>query len=249
MTQLHTIVARERSVRTRVREELTSLYHTASHAPTFMGGVKGMESLNEDDVPSEMAEVALPAMTADRVFQRIRTILAEAWDLTATRDRSNQDARADIVVDGQTRATDVPLPTLLSLEKQLEDLRTVIKNMPVRDPSKTWTFDEDQGFHRGPERRTATTRKRSEVLTLAAATDRFPAQAQAVNVDKVIGHYVTVEFSGAPSRTEREEMVTRLDRLIDAVKTARTEANRVEVTDMRIAPELLDYVFAPRVGV
>ncbi len=244
MTQLHTIVARERFVRTRARDALTSLHRIASHPPTFTGSVKEMKSLFED-VPDELPEVTLPTMTAARVYEKVQTILAEAWDLMATRDRSNQDARADVVVDGEVRARDVPLPTLLSLEKALEDLRTLIGNMPTRDASKLWAFDGANGFHRAPEARKPKTRKIIKGAELSPATKEFPAQVQAYNSDEVCGHFIATEFSGAPSLVERERLVERVNKLAEAVKVARTEANRTGVTDMRIASDLLGYIFAP----
>lgn len=241
--QLNSVVVRERNARTRARDDLTAVYRLVGHAAAFTGGVKEMQSI-DDEVPDELPEITLPPMSAAKVFRRIDEILTPLWDLMATRDRSNQDARADIVVDGVTKAVGVPLPTLLSLERQLDDMRTVLRAMPVRDPSKVWTEDEDQGFHRAPEVRKPTTRKRMKPLSLAAATKEHKEQVQVVPVDSVVGHYISTDFSTAPSIVERDALVGRLNKLTDAVKMARTKANQTEATEMEIASELLGYIFA-----
>jgi hypothetical protein len=243
MTELHTVVARYQGVAARTREELTEVYRKVGHAPLFMGSIREMRSINEE-VPDEKPEISLPSLTAQTLFQRIQNILTESWDLMATRDRSNMDAAADIVVDGETLAERVPVSTLLSLHKQFTDLRTELKAMPVRDPSKVWTFDRDLSVYRAPEVSKARTRKEIKAAELSPATERHPAQVTPFNLDVVVGHYVTTEFSGAPSTQERQDLVDRVNKLIDAVKTARTEANQAAVTDVRIGSKLLGYVFA-----
>jgi hypothetical protein len=244
MTQLHTIVARQRGVAARTRDELSQLYRQAQHAPTFMGGTKEFVSKNDEDVPNEPPETALPSMTAQQLFRRVEKLLTEAWDAMSTRDRSNMDASADIVVDGETLAQDVPLTTLLSLEKQLADLRAVFGGMPVLDPSKPWAYDEAQGFAKTPETRKPRTRKVVKGAVLHEGTEKHAPQVQAYNHDEVIGHTVTVEFSGAISPQDKENLLDRTNRLIDAVKAARTVANQTEVTDFRPANRLLGYIFA-----
>lgn len=247
MTQQHVVVARYRGVAERTRGELTGVYHNAQHAPNFTGNTKEMVSKDEEDVPSEPAEVTLPPLTAEKLFRRMETILTEAWDLMATRDRTNMDATGDIVVGGETLAEGLPLSTLLSLEKQFQDMRTVVRSMPVRDPSKVWAHDRDLGFHRAPEMRRAKTRKAIRPIVMYEATDKHPAQVQAYPVDDIVGHYVTTEFSGALSAQEKESLVDRINTIIDATRTARTEANKTEVVDLRPAAKLLGFVFGPRI--
>lgn len=243
MTQLHQVVAKQRSVWERTRKELTDLYRIAQHPPMFMGSTRAMVSSSED-IPDDPPEISLPPFTAAQIFQRMTKILTESWDMMATRDRSNMDAKADIVLDGQILAEGVPVATLLSLEKQLTDMRTVISSIPVRDPSKVWEFDPDQEFHRAPEVRKAKTRKVMKALLLVAATKEHQGKAEAHPADEIVGHYITTEFSGAVSSRERQALVDRVNAVIDAVKEARTEANKTEVTDVRLGAKLLGYVFA-----
>jgi hypothetical protein len=243
VTQLHAIVARQRGVATRAKDELTRLYRLAQHPPTFLGGTRRFDS-DKEDVPSEAPETTIPPMTAERLIDRVIKLLTEAWDLAATRDRSNMDARADIVVDGETLVVDVPVTTLMALEKWLVDLRTVFTSTPVRDPAFQWTRAEGATYFQTAPQEKLRTRKITEGVVLYPHTDRHPAQVKEANRDETVGKIVTVQFSGAMSLEEKEKLVDRINALIDAVKTARTVANETEVTDFRLGAKLLGYIFA-----
>lgn len=61
--------------------------------------------------------------------------------MTATREWANRLAAADVVVDGTVLLPQVPVPYLLFLEKQLTDLHTFVRKLPVLDASEAWTLD------------------------------------------------------------------------------------------------------------
>src|SRR5207342_3582487 len=77
----------------------------------------------------------------EEIIRRTADILVELFDVTATKDYTNCKARADVVVDGKPLLREVPVTYLLFLEKQLVDLHTFIKKLPVLDASETWNFD------------------------------------------------------------------------------------------------------------
>jgi hypothetical protein len=243
VTQLHTIVARQRGVATRVRDELTRLYHRAQHAESFLGRTRRFES-DKEDVPSEAPETNVPPMTAERLIERVSKLLTESWDLAATRDRSNMDARADIVVGEDTLVSNVPVTTLMALEKQLVDLRTVFAAMPARDPAFEWVRAEGTTYFKTAPQEKVRPRKIVEGVVLYPHTERHPAQVKEASRDEIVGKTITVTFSGAMSLQEKESLIDRINELVDAVKEARTVANQVEVTDFRVAGPLLRHIFA-----
>ena len=55
----------------------------------------------------------------------------------ATQDFANCQAKANVVVDGQTILKEVPVTHLLFLEKQLVDLRTFIDGLPTPEAKKS----------------------------------------------------------------------------------------------------------------
>ena len=74
-----------------------------------------------------------------RSWDLIRDVQADIermFDLVATKDFANTEAKADIVVDNQVLVTGVPATYLLWLEKELTDLHTFITKLPVLDPPK-----------------------------------------------------------------------------------------------------------------
>jgi hypothetical protein len=67
-------------------------------------------------------------------------------DLAATQDFANTEAKASVVVDGQTILTDVPVPYLLFLEKQLQDVKTFVLSLPVLSIDKDWQRNLAKGY-------------------------------------------------------------------------------------------------------
>jgi len=84
-------------------------------------------------------------------------------------------ARADVVIDGQTIATDVPVTYLLFLEKQLVDLHTFVKKLPVLDAAESWVRDDSTDSWRTEAVRTIRTKKVPRNHVKAEATDKHPA--------------------------------------------------------------------------
>jgi hypothetical protein len=67
------------------------------------------------------------------------------WNLVFTQDTGNQSARADIVVDGKVVLANVPVTSLLFLDKQVNDLETFVSKLPTPDPAEEWTHDPNTG--------------------------------------------------------------------------------------------------------
>ena len=148
-----------------------------------------------------------------------------------------------MVVDGKTIAKDVPVTYLLFLEKQLTDLHTLVEKLPTLDPSEEWTYDRNKDLHSTAAIRTVRTKKISKPIVLHPPTKEHPAQTQLVQEDVTAGHWVTVKFSGAIAAKDRNEMLSRVNKLSEAVKFAREQANGIEVKNREIAKPVFDYLF------
>ena len=92
--------------------------------------------------PPESTRVQIKA---NDIIRQTTEALTKLFDATAAKDWTNCQAKADVVVDGQTLLEQVPATYLLFLEKQLVDLHTFVKKLPVLDASETWTFDASEG--------------------------------------------------------------------------------------------------------
>jgi hypothetical protein len=61
--------------------------------------------------------------------------------------------------------------------------------------------------------------------------------------DVWVGTWTTTKFSGAIPAAVRNAMLDRLRKLLDAVKSAREEANGLEVKPQKIGATMLGWIF------
>jgi hypothetical protein len=147
------------------------------------------------------------------------------------------------VVDGKALLTGVPVTYLLFLEKQLVDLHTFIKKLPVLDASETWAFDASADCWATEPVQTARTKKIPRNHVKAEATEKHPAQVEVYHEDVVVGYWKTVKFSGALPAKRMNELLERLERLQKAVKFAREEANNQTAEEQKVGRTVLGYIF------
>lgn len=140
--------------------------------------------------------------------------------------------------------TGVPATYLLFLEKQLVDLHTSIKKLPVLDASETWTFDPSADCWATEPVQTVRTKKIPRNHVKAEATEKHPAQVEVYYEDVTVGYWRTVKFSGALAAKRLNELLARVEKLQEAVKFAREEANNLEVEEQKIGEKVLQYLFS-----
>lgn len=242
MTTQHAVVLLERSTRMAAQAAIGDLFGNALHAPNFTGYTRRYEALDEN-APDEGTETQLPRLRAHDVLQQLRSTLVEPWNLHATRDRGNMFASGTITIGDHLSVEDVPLVTLLALEKQLIGLRRSFADLPERDPSVAWVLDNEQDFWRSPEIKKARTKAVPKGSEVAPATKEHKAQVIPYTDNETVGHTVTTVFSGAITPREKARLLRRTDALINAVKAARADANNRPAETFEPAADLLGYLF------
>lgn len=243
MAKLNQIIAIEKGVKSRVYVHLSDLHKANQKPALFEGFSKEFVSLEEDGekLPPDSKRVQIETKN---VIREVTRSLSELFDLTARKDWSNCVARGDVVVDGDTLISDVPVPFLLFLEKQLTDVHTLVKNLPVLDFSEDWTLDPNSGLYRTDELKTHRTKKVQKPLVLYPATENHPAQTQMVTEDIISGHWSQVRYSGAIPRTQQETLLVRVEALLKAVKEAREQANAIEEEPTpKVSSLVFGYIF------
>jgi hypothetical protein len=242
MARLNQIIAVEKGVKSRSFQELTEAHHQLQKTTALAGIARTYRPKDEEgeQLPAESTRVQVKA---DEIIRRTAEILTELFDVTATKDWANVRARADVVVDGQTLLTAVPVTYLLFLEKQLVDLHTFVKKLPVLDAGETWAFDTSADSYATEPVQTTRTKKIPRNHVKAEATDKHPAQVEVYYEDVVVGYWRTVKFSGALPASRIHDLLERIEKLQQAVKYAREEANNVEVEDQRVGAKLFGYIF------
>lgn len=240
--KLNQVLAVEKGVKTRTYAALTEMHKAAQVAALFQGFSKTYEPVEEKGLP-QAPQTQKVQKNAEEMFTEARKALIDLFDITATKDWGNQLAKANLVVDGQTLLTDVPATYLLFLDKQLSDLRDIVTKTTELDPAIDWSKDPNSGLFRSPQVQTQTTQKVQRALVMYQATDKHPAQTQLITEDQVVGHWFTVKQSGALPAPRKKELLTRIQKLLDAVKVALEDANMTRVDDKQTGNAVLNYVF------
>ncbi len=243
MARQNQIIAVEKGIKSRSFQEITEA-HQALQKQTLLTGIARTYRPKDEEGEQLPPESTRVQMKADDVIRQVTESLTRLFDITAAKDWTNCKARADVVVDGQTVLTQVPATYLLFLEKQLVDLHTFIKKLPVLDASETWQFDQSADCWATEPVQTVKTRKLPRNHVKAEATDKHPAQVDVYYEDVVVGYWRTVKFSGALPAQRVNELLGRVERLQSAVKFAREEANSIEADEQKVGEKVFHYLFS-----
>ncbi|WP_433338517.1 hypothetical protein [Spirillospora sp. CA-294931] len=241
MPKLNQIIAVEKGVKSKSLRELTDAHQTVQKQPLLSGISRTYQPKDEEgeQLPPESTRVQVKA---EEVLRDTAATLTRLFDVTATKDWTNCVARADVTVDGRVLLRDVPVTYLLFLEKQLVDVHTFVKKLPVLDGAEGWTFDGSTDAWKTEPVRTVKTKKLPFNHVKAEATEKHPAQVEVFYEDVAVGYWTTVKFSGALPARRVNELLERVEKLQQAVKFAREEANGTEVDEREVGQVVFDYL-------
>lgn len=241
MKRLNQVLATEQAVRKRCEDEFTRVYQGVQKTELVNGFARNYQPKDEDGekLPAENKKVVMKASDAIRGAKKA---LTELLDVTATKDNTNCNARADVVVDGQVLLTGVPATHLLFLEKRMVSLIDFIKRLPVLPQDENWRLNEVQGLFETEPVETLKTKKVERHEVVVPPTKEFPAQVAKVTQDVVAGVWKTVKFSGALPPDEVTKLLERAEKLQKALKAARQEANEAPVAALSTSP-ILNFIF------
>lgn len=242
MARLNQIIAVEKGTKTRSQKDLTEAHHTLQK-PALLAGISRTYRPRDEEGEQLPPEATRVQVKAEELIRKTADILTELFDVTATKDYTNCKARADVVVDGKTLLPQVPVTYLLFLEKQLVDLHTFVKKLPVLDAAESWAFDASADCWATEPVQTAKTKKIPRNHVKAEATEKHPAQVEVYHEDIVVGYWKTVKFSGALPAKRVNELLDRIDKLTRAVKFAREEANNSQAEEQKVGRAFMEYLF------
>jgi hypothetical protein len=241
MTKLNQIIAVEKGTQSRTARSITDAYHLIQK-PALLAGISRTYRPKDEEGESLPPESTKVQVKAEGVLRDVATAMTNLFDVVATKDWANRVAKADVVVEGRPILTDVPVSYLLFLEKQLTDLKTFLEKLPTLDAAESWTFDEGQDVWRADAVETARTKKVPRNHVKYEATEKHPAQVEMYYEDVVVGTWTKVTFSGAMPTHRINQLRERIDKLQDAVKSAREEANGIEVEQQRLGGAIFDFL-------
>lgn len=249
-TKLHELLAAESSLETQAAKVRTDL------AETFQ---KKRHLFEEKRTTFQSAEEGRPAVIEAQsniqssVSQELNWVsghLTKALDASYQVAEANTKARADVVLDDEAATVllkDIPAIALLELEKRLSEIRELLSTVPTLDPAKSFEADthKGEGVFKAREVTKNRTKKDVKVIVKYPATEQHPAQTELVAEDKVIGTISEQEWSSMFTPAQKSEVLDRAERLIRAVRRARSRANDTEAdTTKRIAAKMFGFILA-----
>lgn len=239
--KLNQIIALVTGKKTRTQKLLTEC-HRQWDKSAISGISRTYQPKDEDGdmLPAEHRPVVLSVKNglSDTIEK-----LSDFYNLVYSLESGNQSATSEILIDGLLLPS-MPVTFLLFLEKQLNDLRTLALNLPILPSDKEWTYNDNKGCFVAKPEETSKTQKKAEVLVKYEATKEHPAQTEVIGVDKIVGTWTTVHLSGALPKDVKDGIVERIEKLQDAVKVAREQANSIEVSpETALGQSILQYIF------
>lgn len=245
MPKLNQIIAIQAGKKAQAKETLTEAYHLLKKSELLNGLVRTYQPRDEggETLPEERKTVQVKI---NDLIAKVTADLTEMFDVVATQDGANCQAKADVVVDGRKLLTAAPVTHLLFLEKQLVDLRTFIETLPVLDEAEEWEYKPEADCYVSRPARSNRTKKVPKNHIKYEATKEHPAQVEMYMEDVWVGTWTATKFSGAMPAAARKAMLERVRKLLDAVKCAREEANNLEIKPQKEGATLLGWIFDGR---
>lgn len=248
MTKLAQLIAVEKGVKNRAEKKQTELYHLIQKPQLFAGLSKTYKPLKEDGLVLPSEGVLLQAKAED-VITQLTVAVTRLIDVTASKDTSNCLAKADVTVGSKVIAAQIPVTTLIFLEKALVDISTNLGKYPTLDPAQEWVYDGDAGAYRSKDPvKTIRAKKVPQAFVKYEATEQHPAQVEVFTEEVPEGTWTKTDFSGALSADRVAGIQFRVEQLLTAVKYAREQANTIDVVDVEIGANILDFVFTAPPG-
>lgn len=243
MTKLHQILPVEKSTRATTQSEIDRAYHDAQKAPLFNGLTRTYTARDDADNDRQPPERKIVQLTTDDILAKITGAFSRQLDVIATKNMTNLTARGDVSFEGRTLLADVPATTLLTIEKALKDIHTIVLKLPVLDPEVEWVGrDEATGLWKSSVERTVRTKKVPKAFVKAEATDRHPAQVDTFTEDQQVGDWAKTLFSGAMPAPDKLALIRRVEGLQAAVKMAREAANQADVIDHKVGAVVMSAI-------
>jgi hypothetical protein len=246
MPKLHEILAVEGDLEATAKKVIEEAVVTFSKkSDHFLESHRSLVFFDEARDKENVEEHSEMVTTVADKLKYVQRHITKYWDTFAKKETTNQNAKADLVIDGEVLATELPATMLLGLESKLKIVRALYEAIPTLQPGMNWQLDPDRGEHiyktAEPETRMRT-EKQVQVKVTYEATKEHPAQLETWNADVSVGKISVTHWSGMISPAEKSQVLGRIDTLIRGVKRARQRANTTDVVKTNIGEILFNYI-------
>lgn len=249
-TRLHELLAVEGNLKAQADKTRADLMNTFEKKTHHFTEQTISFQPSEENKPVVVEKQLDLQTTVPQELKWASEFLIKSLDVSYQVAEANTVARADITLEGSDTPflSQIPVTSLLELEKRANELQHFIATIPTLDPAKGFRVDAERGadIYRARDERKKRTKKIDKPLTLAAATKEHKEQVQLITVDEPIGDIVTLEWSGLITTAAKGDMLARVEEFARAVKQARSRANDTEVDSsakQKIGAKIVNHVF------
>lgn len=242
MTRLNQIIAIEKDTRTRSENAAALVYHQLQK-PEPLTGIRQDYEPTDAEGEIQPSKGNLVQLTVEGSLRTIARQTARVLDLTGAKERTNQEATADVMLGEQVFIEKAPVTLLLALQRQLEEELVQIRRLPTHDPKHTWHSFDGRGVYESDPIVTKSTKRVMKNHVKAVATDRHPEQVETYTEDTTVGLWTTKHYTGSVSVAAKADMLDRVITLIEAVKFAREQANMTQVVDFPVGSKIMTYLY------
>lgn len=248
MAKLHELLAVKDNLRSQAETTRADLKNTFEKKRThFMKKTVTVKSLKEGVEDKTEVQMNLQTSVA-KELEWISEKLRKAIDTAHQVEVANTQARADVVLeDGFILLSNIPVTSLLELEKRLHEIQDLVVAIPTLDPAQGFEPDitEGDGIFKARDVEKPRTEKVFDYVVMVPAVDKHPAQVKELMLDKVVATTITQEWSSLITVAAKGHMLDRVEDVIRAVKKARSRANDTEINvrEDKIGNAILRFVF------
>lgn len=251
MPKLHELLAAEKTPTgawNQLYEDTMKKFKNPAHF--FNGHTRSLKMIADNPennaVEDQSREEKPVTTTVTDTLEYALDIFARAEDLQYQKNKTNTTALATVNWRGAPILRDIPVDELLGLEARLVRIRQLFAEMPTLDATKHWVESPLRAVWemRFPEE-TVKTEKVIVPVIMSPATEKHPAQVQAVGRDNVVGKFTLIKRSGEATAQQKADMLKVVDELMVEVKQARMRANETEAVTDRVADKIVALLLAP----
>lgn len=237
------IVGIHKSTKTAAQRDFDTIYKYFQKDSLFKGFTK-IHTPEEGNLQQPATEQLVQA-NAYELLAKMEETLVNAFDVEATKDTADTNARANIIIGSNTILENVPVSHLLWLEKQFTNFVTVFRAIPVQSAAENWTTAPNlpNGMVRTPEEVGQSTKKITEFPVIVPPTPEHPAQVREVTRDVVSGTWRTVKYTAAITIQEKDTLIKRSTELLNATKQAIVAANHTEAIKVQEGEKIFNFLF------
>jgi len=214
MAKLHELLAAEKtpmSAWNQLYEDTLKKFKNQTHF--FEGHSKSLSMIEDSPgnkaIEAQAREEKPVTTTVHDTLEYALNFFANAENFQFQKNKTNQYATGTIIFRGVT-IENIPVDELLGLEARLTKLRLLFQEIPTLDATKHWEKDETVGkgiWTTKFAEETTKTEKTVLPVEMSPATDKHPAQIQAVTKDIVVGKFTTVRKSGSATALQKAELL------------------------------------------